>query len=117
LEYSKIWREGTVAGWEYLVFSTYRPNSLTVKDRMSISTAHRVDLEWLSQSYPSTRVKSDKRIPSLLVDIYPKHEEWEQVYWAIMDHLGSEGGWEAFALPETEYGGDKELALLLKRPL
>ena len=57
----------------------------------------KVNLQRLSQSYPSIKLEVDK--DSQTLTIFPGTENWTQVHYVIIDHLGAEG-WEPFAITE-----------------
>ncbi len=83
--------------WEYLRFSTVSSSSfIAEKSFLSIAPASKVNLEWLSKSYPSIKQELPKEAYEVL-KIYPKSDDWLKVYWGIIDHLGSEG-WEPFSV-------------------
>lgn len=83
--------------WEYLRFSTASSSSFIAgKSFLSIAPASKVNLQWLSQSYPSTKQEFPKASYEVL-KIYPKSDDWLKVYWGIIDYLGSEG-WEPFSV-------------------
>ena len=85
--------------WEYLRFSTVSSSSFIAgKSFLSIAPAGKVDLQWLSQSYPTTKQEFPKASYEVL-KIYPKPDDWLKVYWDILNYLGSEG-WEPFSVEQ-----------------
>lgn len=83
--------------WEYLRLSIASPSSfISGKSFLSIGPAGKVNLQWLSQSYPSARQEFPRDAFEVL-NIYPKSDDWLKVYWGIIEYLGSEG-WEPFSI-------------------
>ena len=80
-----------MAKWEYLRYWV-QPYL-----EMWIAPASKANLQWLSQSYPSIKLEVDK--DSQILNIFPQAEDWTEVHYAIIDHLGAEG-WEPFAITE-----------------
>jgi hypothetical protein len=89
----------TKTKWEYLRLSNVPSASIVSgKDFLSIAPASKVDLQWLSQSYPSIKMEGPNPSDEVL-KIYPKTGESLKVYWSIIDYLGSEG-WEPFSVDQ-----------------
>jgi len=80
-----------MARWEYLRYW------VAPELEMWITPASKVNLQRLSQSYPSIKLEVDK--DSQTLTIFPGTENWTQVHYVIIDHLGAEG-WEPFAITE-----------------